>query len=75
MKHKILFTMVLAAICQTAAAQGPRRGFQREAFTTGTPMVHDPVMANASIGAFRAYFHLNGIEAGDLPSSDVKAFV
>ena len=45
MMNKILFTMALAAIFQTADAQGTRRGFQREAFTTETPMVHDPVMA------------------------------
>ena len=37
--------MALAAICMTSTAQGPRRGFHREAFTTDTPMVHDPVMA------------------------------
>ena len=43
--NKILFTLALAAIFQTADAQGSRRGFQREAFTTETPMVHDPVMA------------------------------
>ena len=43
--NKILFTMALMAICQTTTAQGPRRGFLREAFTTETPMAHDPVMA------------------------------
>ena len=36
--NKILFTVALMAICQTTTAQGPRRGFQREAFTTETPM-------------------------------------
>ena len=43
--NRIVFTLALAAICLTAAAQGQRRGFPREAFTTETPMVHDPVMA------------------------------
>jgi arabinan endo-1,5-alpha-L-arabinosidase len=43
--NKIIFTIALIAISQTASAQGPRRGFPREAFTTEIPMVHDPVMA------------------------------
>ena len=33
------------AVCLIAVAQGPRRQFRREAFTTEMPMVHDPVMA------------------------------
>ena len=37
--------MAFAAVCLTTVAQGPHRGFRREAFTTETPMVHDPVMA------------------------------
>ena len=43
--NKMLFAMTMTAIGLTAAAQGPRRGFPREAFTTETPMAHDPVMA------------------------------
>lgn len=45
MIHKILFAITLTAVCIMAAAQGPRRGFRREPFTTDSPMVHDPVMA------------------------------
>ena len=45
MMHKLLITLALGTICLTCAAQGHRRGFQREAFTTETPMVHYPVMA------------------------------
>ena len=46
MKHKLFFTLTVAACCMAAQAQGPRRPrFQREAFQTETPMAHDPVMA------------------------------
>ena len=45
MKKTILICVAIAAICQLAVAQGPRRGYHREAFQTETPMVHDPVMA------------------------------
>lgn len=46
MKTQLLLTMALAAICSTAFAQGQRRPrFQREAYQTDLPMVHDPVMA------------------------------
>ena len=37
-------TIALAALCQTMTAQEHHRP-RREAFTTDTPMVHDPVMA------------------------------
>lgn len=45
MKLKQTITLVLAALSLTTAAQERRRGFQREAYATEAPMVHDPVMA------------------------------
>ena len=71
MKHKILFTMILAAICQTVAAQGPRRGFQREAFTTETPMVHDPVMAKEGD---TYYIFATGMGIQQMTSKDRKTW-
>jgi arabinan endo-1,5-alpha-L-arabinosidase len=47
MKRRLVIIMLaVVAAGVTVMAQGQRRrGFQREAFTTETPMVHDPVMA------------------------------
>ncbi len=43
---KITLLFLGLAVCQMTMAQGQRRPrFSREAFTTETPMVHDPVMA------------------------------
>ena len=53
-------TMALAAVSLAATAQGPRR-FQREAFTTETPMVHDPVMARDG-DTYYIYATGNGIQ-------------
>ena len=70
--NKILFTMALAAtICQTAAAQGPRRGFQREAFTTETPMAHDPVMAKEGD---TYYVFATGMGIQQMTSKDCKTW-
>ena len=41
----IIITAWLALMTATAVAQGPSQHQRREAFTTETPMVHDPVMA------------------------------
>ena len=68
---KILFAMALAAICQTTTAQGPRRGFQREAFTTETPMVHDPVMAKEGD---TYYIFATGIGIQQMTSKDCKTW-
>lgn len=43
--QKILFLLMLAATYQTAVAQEPRFHHRRDAYTTETPPVHDPVMA------------------------------
>ncbi|MBR1415575.1 MAG: family 43 glycosylhydrolase [Prevotella sp.] len=44
--NRLLITLVLTALCSVAGAQQQRRPrFQREAFQTDMPMVHDPVMA------------------------------
>jgi len=69
--NKILFTLALAAICQTAAAQGPRRGFQREAFITETPMVHDPVMAK---DGDTYYIYATGMGIQQMTSKDRKTW-
>ena len=42
--RKLVFPLMLLASC-VVMAQGQRHRFPREAFTTDTPMVHDPVMA------------------------------
>lgn len=41
----LLASALLLVSALTVTGQGQRRGFPREAFTTDTPMVHDPVMA------------------------------
>ena len=69
--NKILFTLALAAICQTATAQGPRRGFQREAFTTETPMAHDPVMAK---DGDTYYIYATGMGIQQMTSKDRKTW-
>jgi arabinan endo-1,5-alpha-L-arabinosidase len=71
MMNKILFTLALAAIFQTVDAQGPRRGFQREAFTTETPMVHDPVMAK---DGDTYYIFATGMGIQQMTSKDRKTW-
>ena len=71
MTNKILFTLALAAIFQTTDAQGPRRGGQREAFTTETPMVHDPVMAK---DGDTYYIYATGMGIQQLTSRDRKTW-
>ena len=67
----MLFTMALAAIVQTANAQGPRRGFQREAFQTDSPMVHDPVMAKEGD---TYYIYATGMGIQQMTSKDRKTW-
>ena len=69
--NKILFTMALAAIFQIADAQGPHRGFQREAFTTETPMAHDPVMAKEGD---IYYIYATGMGIQQMTSKDRKTW-
>ena len=71
MTNKLLFLMALMAICQTVAAQGPRRGFQREAFTTETPMAHDPVMAK---DGDTYYIFATGMGINQMTSKDRKTW-
>ena len=71
MKIRILFAAMLAAIFQTADAQGTRRSFQREAFTTETPMVHDPVMAK---DGDTYYIYATGIGLQQMTSKDRKTW-
>lgn len=63
--------MALAAIVQTANAQGPRRGFQREAFQTDSPMVHDPVMAKEGD---TYYIYATGMGIQQMTSKDRKTW-
>ena len=67
----MLFTMALAAIVQTANAQGPRRVFQREAFQTDSPMVHDPVMAKEGD---TYYIYATGMGIQQITSKDRKTW-
>ena len=68
---KATLLLALAVICQTAAAQGPRRGFQREAFTTETPMAHDPVMAK---DGDTYYIYATGMGIQQMTSKDRKTW-
>ena len=63
--------MALMAICQTVTAQGPRRGFQREAFTTEKPMAHDPVMAK---DGDTYYIFATGMGINQMTSKDRKTW-
>lgn len=63
--------MALTAVCMTATAQGPRRGFQREAYTTETPMAHDPVMAK---DGDTYYLYATGMGIQQMTSKDRKTW-
>lgn len=69
--NKIFFITALAAICQTVAAQGSHRGFQREVFITETPMVHDPVMAK---DGDTYYIYATGMGIQQMTSKDRKTW-
>mgnify|MGYP002622278736 CR=1 FL=1 len=69
---KLLLTTALVAVTlQAAAQQGSRRGFQREAFTTDTPMVHDPVMAKEGD---TYYLYATGVGIQQMISKDRKTW-
>jgi arabinan endo-1,5-alpha-L-arabinosidase len=68
---KILVTLALSALCMATSAQGPHRGFQREAFTTETPMVHDPVMAK---DGDTYYIYATGMGIQQMISKDRKTW-
>ena len=59
------------AVCLTAVAQGPRRPFRREAFTTEMPMVHDPVMAK---DGDTYYIYSTGMGIQQMTSKDRKTW-
>ncbi len=71
MKRQILTLFVLSACCATLLAQGQRRHFPREVFTTETPMVHDPVMAYED-----STYHIfaTGLGIQHMTSSDLKTW-
>lgn len=71
MTHKLLLVLALGTICMTSAAQGPRRGFQREAFQTETPMAHDPVMAKEGD---TYYIYATGMGIQQMTSKDRKTW-
>lgn len=64
--------MITIAITTTVSAQGPRRQrFQREAFQTDTPMVHDPVMAKEGD---TYYIYATGMGIQQMTSKDRKTW-
>ena len=70
--RKLLLTAVLGAFAlQAAAQQGERRGFHREAFTTDTPMAHDPVMAK---DGDTYYLYATGMGIQQMTSKDRKTW-
>ncbi|MBR6997717.1 MAG: family 43 glycosylhydrolase [Prevotella sp.] len=70
--NKTLTTLALATIFTTVAAQQQRRPrFQREAFTTETPMVHDPVMAK---DGDTYYIYATGMGIQQMTSKDRKTW-
>ena len=71
MKLKQTITLVLAALSLTTAAQERRRGFQREAYATETPMVHDPVMAREGD---TYYIYATGMGIQQMTSRDRKTW-
>ena len=71
MTHKIFIILAFGTICLNSAAQGPRRNFQREAFTTDRPMVHDPVMAK---DGDTYYLYATGMGIQQMMSKDCKTW-
>lgn len=70
-KNRLYVAIALIAICQIAVAQGPRRNFRREAFTTETPMAHDPVMAKEGD---TYYIYATGMGIQQMTSKDRKTW-
>ena len=68
---RTFLALVLTVACTTAQAQGPRNRFQREAFTTETPMVHDPVMAK---DGDTYYLYATGMGIQQMTSKDRKTW-
>ena len=70
MKYRlIILSLVMASL--TSVAQGQRRGFPREAFTTETPMAHDPVMAK---DGDTYYLYATGRGIQQMTSKDLKTW-
>lgn len=70
--RKIFFiTLLLTFAGQMVMAQGQRQRFQREAFTTDTPMVHDPVMAKEGDSY---YLFATGMGIQQMTSKDRKTW-
>jgi len=68
---KILIVLALTAISSAIYAQGARHRFQREAFTTDNPMVHDPVMA---YDGNTYYLYATGMGIQQMTSQDRKTW-
>lgn len=70
MKYRlIILSLVMASL--TSVAQGQRRGFPREAFTTDSPMAHDPVMAK---DGDTYYLYATGRGIQQMTSKDCKTW-
>ena len=73
MKKTILLAMSFITIIASASAQGQRRPrFQREAFQTDKPMVHDPVMAKEGD---TYYIYATGMGIQQMTSKDRKTWI
>lgn len=68
---RLLLTLSLVAIWHTSMAQGPRRNMHRNAFTTETPMVHDPVMAKEGD---TYYIYSTGVGIQQMTSHDCRTW-
>ena len=71
MKTKMIIAVCLFLQTMLVAAQGPRRNFQRESFTTETPMVHDPAMVKEGD---TYYIFATGMGIQQMTSQDCKTW-
>ena len=67
----LLASAFLLTCALTVTAQGQRRGFPREAFTTDSPMAHDPVMAK---DGDTYYLYATGRGIQQMTSKDLKTW-
>ncbi len=71
MKRIMFLALAVATISSTVLAQGRRPRFQRAAFQTTTPMVHDPVMAYEDS---TYYIYATGMGIQQMTSKDRKTW-
>jgi len=71
MTNKLFFVLTLTTICVTSVAQQGRQRFDGGAYTTETPMVHDPVMAK---DGDTYYIYATGMGIQQMTSKDRKTW-